>query len=63
MMLKKFNRELAGLGLPPGPGPDVDPGPITAGDLEPFHLLLQLGSATHLGKGASFGFGAYLLER
>jgi len=35
MMLKKFNRELAGLGLPPGPGPDVDPGPITAGDLEP----------------------------
>ena len=33
------------------------------GDLEPFHLLLQLGSATHLGKGASFGFGAYLLER
>jgi hypothetical protein len=34
-----------------------------AGDLEPFHLLLQLGSATHLGKGASFGFGAYQLER
>ncbi|HEY5512348.1 MAG TPA: CRISPR system precrRNA processing endoribonuclease RAMP protein Cas6 [Geomonas sp.] len=33
------------------------------GDLEPFHLLLQLGSATHLGKGASFGFGAYRLER
>jgi hypothetical protein len=33
------------------------------GDLEPFHLLLQLGSATHLGKGASFGFGAYQLER
>ena len=34
-----------------------------AGDLEPFHLLLQLGSATHLGKGASFGFGTYRLER
>lgn len=34
-----------------------------AGDLEPFHLLLQLGSATHLGKGASFGFGCYRLER
>jgi hypothetical protein len=34
-----------------------------AGDLEPFHLLLQLGSATHLGKGASFGFGVYQLER
>jgi len=33
-----------------------------AGDLEPFHLLLQLGSATHLGKGASFGFGVYQLE-
>jgi hypothetical protein len=33
------------------------------GDLEPFHLLLQLGVATQLGKGASFGFGAYLLER
>lgn len=33
-----------------------------AGDLEPFHLLLQLGTATHLGKGASFGFGAYRLE-
>jgi hypothetical protein len=33
------------------------------GDLEPFHLLLQLGSATHLGKGASFGFGVYQLER
>jgi len=33
------------------------------GDLEPFHLLLQLGAATHLGKGASFGFGAYRLER
>jgi hypothetical protein len=33
-----------------------------AGDLEPFHLLLQLGCATHLGKGASFGFGAYRLE-
>ena len=33
------------------------------GDLEPFHLLLQLGSATQLGKGASFGFGAYRLER
>jgi hypothetical protein len=33
-----------------------------AGDLEPFHLLLQLGSETHLGKGASFGFGAYRLE-
>ena len=32
------------------------------GDLEPFHLLLQLGTATHLGKGASFGFGAYRLE-
>lgn len=32
------------------------------GDLEPFHLLLQLGSATQLGKGASFGFGAYRLE-
>ena len=34
-----------------------------SGDLEPFHLLLQLGGATHLGKGASFGFGAYRLER
>ncbi|MBU5615342.1 CRISPR system precrRNA processing endoribonuclease RAMP protein Cas6 [Geomonas azotofigens] len=32
------------------------------GDLEPFHLLLQLGAATHLGKGASFGFGAYRVE-
>jgi hypothetical protein len=31
------------------------------GDLEPFHLLLQLGAATHVGKGASFGFGAYRL--
>lgn len=29
------------------------------GDLEPFHLLLQLGRATHVGKGASFGYGAY----
>jgi hypothetical protein len=33
------------------------------GDLEPFHLLLQLGLATQLGKGASFGFGAYRIER
>lgn len=32
------------------------------GDLTPFHLLLQLGVATQLGKGASFGFGAYQLE-
>ncbi|HJV65123.1 MAG TPA: CRISPR system precrRNA processing endoribonuclease RAMP protein Cas6 [Geomonas sp.] len=32
------------------------------GDLEPFHLLLQLGVATQLGKGASFGFGAYRIE-
>lgn len=32
------------------------------GDLEPFHLLLQLGVATHLGKGAPFGFGSYRLE-
>jgi hypothetical protein len=30
-----------------------------AGDLEPFHLLLQSGLATHLGKNSSFGFGAY----
>lgn len=30
-----------------------------SGDLEPFHLLLQSGVATHLGKGASFGYGAY----
>jgi hypothetical protein len=29
------------------------------GDLQPFHLFLQLGLATHLGKGASFGYGAY----
>jgi len=34
-----------------------------AGDLEPFHLLLQLGTATHLGKGASFGFGRFQLDR
>lgn len=34
-----------------------------AGDLEPFHLLLQLGAETHLGKGASHGFGRYQLER
>ena len=33
------------------------------GDLEPFHLLLQLGVATQLGKGASFGYGAYRIER
>jgi len=33
-----------------------------AGDLEPFHLLLQLGLATQLGKAASFGFGAYRIE-
>jgi hypothetical protein len=33
------------------------------GDLEPFHLLLQLGLATQLGKGASFGFGSYRLLR
>ena len=32
------------------------------GDLEPFHLLLQLGLATQLGKGASFGFGCYRFE-
>ncbi|MCM0084510.1 CRISPR system precrRNA processing endoribonuclease RAMP protein Cas6 [Geomonas sp. Red32] len=32
------------------------------GELEPFHLLLQLGQATQLGKNASFGFGAYRLE-
>lgn len=32
------------------------------GDLEPFHLLLQLGMATHVGKGASFGFGAYRVD-
>jgi len=32
------------------------------GDLEPFHLLLQSGTAAHLGKGASFGFGTYQLE-
>lgn len=32
------------------------------GDLEPFHLLLQLGQSTQLGKGASFGFGAYRLR-
>jgi hypothetical protein len=34
-----------------------------SGDLEPFHLLLQLGLATQLGKGASFGFGDYRIER
>jgi len=34
-----------------------------SGDLEPFHLLLQLGLATQLGKGASFGFGSYRIER
>lgn len=33
------------------------------GDLEPFHLLLTLGQATQLGKGASFGFGCYRIER
>jgi len=33
------------------------------GNLEPFHLLLQLGVATQVGKGASFGFGAYRIER
>ena len=32
------------------------------GDLEPFQLLLQLGLATQLGKGASFGFGSYRLQ-
>ena len=32
------------------------------GDLDPFHLLLQLGVASQLGKGASFGFGAYRIE-
>jgi len=32
-----------------------------SGELEPFHLLLQSGVATQLGKGASFGFGAYRL--
>jgi len=32
------------------------------GNLEPFHLLLQMGLATQLGKGASFGFGCYRLE-
>ena len=32
------------------------------GDLEPFHLLIQLGQATQLGKGASFGFGCYRIE-
>lgn len=31
------------------------------GELEPFHLVLQLGVAAGLGKGASFGFGAYRL--
>lgn len=35
---------------------------VFCGDLEPFHLLLQLGMATHLGKGASFGFGSYRVE-
>ncbi|BCG48377.1 CRISPR-associated endoribonuclease Cas6 [Citrifermentans bremense] len=35
---------------------------VFGGDLEPFHLLLQLGMATHLGKGASFGFGSYRVE-
>ena len=34
-----------------------------SGNLEPFHLLLQLGVATQLGKGASFGFGSYRIER
>lgn len=34
-----------------------------SGDLEPFHLLLQLGLATQLGKGASFGFGCYRIGR
>jgi len=32
------------------------------GDLEPFHLFLQMGLATQLGKGASFGFGAYRIS-
>lgn len=32
------------------------------GNLEPFHLLLQVGVATHLGKSASFGFGAYRID-
>lgn len=35
---------------------------VFGGDMEPFHLLLQLGMATHLGKGASFGFGSYRVE-
>jgi hypothetical protein len=33
-----------------------------AGNLEPFHLFLQLGVAAHLGKSASFGFGAYRID-
>lgn len=32
------------------------------GDIQPFHLLLQIGTATHLGKGASFGYGSYRIE-
>jgi CRISPR/Cas system endoribonuclease Cas6 (RAMP superfamily) len=32
------------------------------GNLEPFHLFLQVGVATHLGKSASFGFGAYRID-
>lgn len=35
---------------------------VFGGDLEPFHLLLQLGMATHVGKGASFGLGSYRVE-
>ena len=34
-MRKRFLRELAALGLPASPGPDVELGPVTEADLEP----------------------------
>ena len=34
-MRKQFMRELAALGLPAAPGPEIDLSPVTEADLEP----------------------------
>jgi hypothetical protein len=33
MMIRKFTRELAALGLPPSPGLNINLAPVTEGDL------------------------------
>ncbi len=41
MMLRKFTRELAALGLPPSPGPHINLAPVAEADLAPLPETAQ----------------------